>query len=553
MNLDTQFEFLDDLPEDIFQPVVTLHHGSLRERVEGILAWRHALLKGELPDIESIGWPEAPIAETIRLRLDGLDLVPFCRNEEALVNQILKDICAAITSLLHREEEGVHALFADSLPTAHKREREGSQLPDDDVEAESRFQSQPQSQPQPSGEAPSVPDTGQPVSPAPVRGDALSQSAVGMSGDEVLAETPSLDTLATAPSAAALQQLGDGLAVHWEKVLQHWREAEAVFRGMGGHLGRGWDLSSGELRGTGWREFVAYRKLIREHPQLVEIVDSLGRETAGAGQGPRVETTSSREVSGAASEASEVFVHSESPLSTAGVSRSDDIARMLPQEAAFLGHPKLKMLWHVRRAEQALLSYQVKGVLSEHRPEPLREHSDEPEVRREGPSVKGPIILCVDTSASMHGEPERIAKAVCLEVLRLANQSGRRCYLYAFSGPGQVLELELHFDPAGLREILRFLSQSFHGGTDIREPVLRALCKIRGAAWRKADMLLITDGRFPVPASVVDAVRRAREKQNLRLVGLTVGFWASDGLGKICRPVHRFQPPSALAGVGATR
>jgi len=319
--------------------------------------------------------------------------------------------------------------------------------------------------------------------------------------------------------------------------MQHWREVEAVFRGMGSHLGRGWDLSSGELRGTGWREFVAYRKLIREHPQLIEVVDSLGREAVEAGQGPRVEITAQRDAPGTASEPVEVFIHSESPQSTSGISRSDDIARMLPQEAAFLGHPKLKMLWHARRAEQGLLSYQVEGVLSEHRPEPLREHSDEPEVQREGKQTKGPIILCLDTSASMHGEPERIAKAVCLEVLRLANQSGRRCYLYAFSGPGQVMELELRFDPPGLREILRFLSQSFHGGTDIREPVLRALARIRGATWHKADMLLITDGRFPVPASVEGAVRRAREKQNLHLVQ------------KICRPVHRFQPPSALAEV----
>lgn len=557
MNLDTQFEFLDDLPEAIFQPVVTLHHGSLRERVEGILAWRHALLKGELPDIEKIGWPEAAIAETIRLRLDGLDLVSFCRNEEALVDQILRDICAAITSLLRREKEGVHALFEDSLPTAHKREREGSQLPDDGVEEEARFQSQsPAPSPSP-GEASAIPEPGVPGKPDDVT-DGVPPFEAEM--NEAAGESvrfPAVDAVggisSGAPSEAALRQFGDGLAAHWEKVMRHWRETEMVFRAMGSHLGRGWDLSSGELRGTGWREFVAYRKLIREHPQLIEIVDSLGREAAGAGQGPWVETTVNREAPGTASEPSEIFVCSESPLSTSGVSRSDDIARMLPQEAAFLGHPKLKMLWHARRAEQGLLSYQVEGVLSEHCPEPLREHSDEPEVRREGRRVKGPIILCVDTSASMHGEPERIAKAVCLEVLRLANQSGRRCYLYAFSGPGQVMEMALRFDPAGLREILHFLSQSFHGGTDIREPVLRALAKIRGAEWRKADMLLITDGRFPVPAPVVDAVWRARERENLRLVGLTVGSWASDGLDKICRPVHRFQPSSALMETGAAR
>ena len=565
MNLDTQFEFLDELPEAVFQPVVTLHHGSLQERVAGILAWRHALLKGKLPDIDKIGWPEASIAEIIRLRLDGLDLVPFCRNEEALVDQILKDICAAITSLLRREEEGVHGLFEDGLPVAHKREREGSQLPDDGSEAQSQLQqpqSRLQSQPQPAEEAPPSQKTGvSGQSAAPMSGMDVAASPSVMENDETVLTGTAGDTVEAerdegleesaptleAPSVAARRQLGDGLSLHWEKVLQHWREVAAVFRGMGGHLGRGWDLSSAELHGTGWREFVAYRKLIRAHPQLVDIVDSLGRELPGEGRGPQTKVMQTRETPGYGGEPAEVFVRRELPLSTSGISRSDDIARMLPQEAAFLGHPKLKMLWHARRAEQGLLSYQVEGVLSEHRPEPLREQSDEPELRREGQRIKGPIILCLDTSASMQGEPERISKAVCLEVLRLANQSGRRCYLYAFSGPGQVIELELRFDPRGLREIQRFLSQSFHGGTDIRGPVLRALQKIRGAEWRKADMLLITDGRFPVPVSVVNAVRRAQEKQQLHLVGLTVGRWASAGLEKICQPVHRFQPSSALA------
>ncbi len=563
MNLDTQFEFLDALPEAVFQPVVTLHHGSLQERVAGILAWRHALLKGELPDIDKIGWPEASIAEIIRLRLDGLDLVPFCRNEETLVDQILKDICAAITSLLRREEEGVHGLFEDGLPVPHKREREGSQLPDDGSEAPlQRPQPQLQSQPRPAKATPPRQKTGAsgpPASPVPGMGDAVPPAV--MENDETIAPVATGDTAEVgkseeveeslsplaAPSVAARRELGDGLSVHWEKVLQHWREVTAVFRGMGGHLGRGWDLSSAELHGTGWREFVAYRKLIRAHPQLIDIVDSLGRELPDGGRGSQAKVMQTRDTPGHGGEPVEVFVRRELPFSTSGIGRSDDIARMLPQEAAFLGHPKLKMLWHARRAEQGLLSYQVEGVLSEHRPEPLREQRDEPELRREGRRIKGPIILCLDTSASMQGEPERISKAVCLEVLRLAHQSGRRCYLYAFSGPGQVIELALRFDPRGLREIQRFLSQSFHGGTDIRGPVLRALQKIRGAEWRKADMLLISDGRFPVPASVVDAVRRAQKKQQLHLVGLTVGRWASAGLEKICQPVHRFQPPSALA------
>ena len=45
-----------------------------------------------------------------------------------------------------------------------------------------------------------------------------------------------------------------------------------------------------------------------------------------------------------------------------GIERSGSISRMLPQEALFLGHPKLKMLWHAKRYEQVLLSYRVQGI-----------------------------------------------------------------------------------------------------------------------------------------------------------------------------------------------
>lgn len=77
----------------------------------------------------------------------------------------------------------------------------------------------------------------------------------------------------------------------------------------------------------------------------------------------------------------------------------------------------------------------------------------------------GPIILCLDTSASMAGDRERIAKALALEVLRGAHRQGRQAYLYAFSGPQQVEELELKCDPGSLNALLSFLAGSFQGGT----------------------------------------------------------------------------------------
>ncbi len=572
MSLEAHFAFLDDLPEALYQQVVTLHHGTLRQRVEGILAWRHALLRGELPDLQRISWPEPAIAEILVRRLDALDLVPLCEQQEALVDEILKDVCAGVESILRRREQGIHGLFDDVVEDQRRREREHSQLSGGDDAAGP-------------GEAGGGDSTAAPAAGGPAgagRGEAAPTGEAGGEGpgagagsDEVAGpaagpsvtdgaamaatqgasdQTPDAAAGAPAPAAgtptltaAAAQALGEQLQQRWEGLLAQWRETEQVFRGMGSHLGRGWDLSSGELHSQGWRDFVAYRRLIHDHPQLVALVDSLGREAQTAGEGPRTPQLETQPAPAGETLPTPRLIRMTSPQSTRGITRSDDIARMLPQEAAYLGHPRLKLLWHARRAEQGLLSYQVEGVLSEHRPEPLLRELEERRPRPAAERRRGPLIICLDTSASLHGEPERIAKAVCLEVLRLANQTQRRCLLYAFSGPGQVVEQELRLTPGGLREILRFLALSFHGGTDIRSPMTRALARIREAHWQRADMLLISDGRFPVPPAVERAVARARQEEDLRLVGLVIGRWRSPGLQRLCRPVHRFTPPSDVS------
>ena len=48
---------------------------------------------------------------------------------------------------------------------------------------------------------------------------------------------------------------------------------------------------------------------------------------------------------------------------------------------------------------------------------------------------QGPIILCLDTSGSMMGAREVVAKAVAVACIRAAVHQGRKCFLYAFSGP----------------------------------------------------------------------------------------------------------------------
>ena len=48
---------------------------------------------------------------------------------------------------------------------------------------------------------------------------------------------------------------------------------------------------------------------------------------------------------------------------------------------------------------------------------------------------RGPILVCVDTSGSMRGARETVAKALTLECMRAAREQERDCYVYAFAGP----------------------------------------------------------------------------------------------------------------------
>ena len=62
-----------------------------------------------------------------------------------------------------------------------------------------------------------------------------------------------------------------------------------------------------------------------------------------------------------------------------------------------------------------------------------------PERREIRPTAdRGPILLCVDTSGSMRGPREVVAKALALECMRAAKAQERGCFVFAFAGPQEV-------------------------------------------------------------------------------------------------------------------
>ena len=201
------------------------------------------------------------------------------------------------------------------------------------------------------------------------------------------------------------------------------------------------------------------------------------------------------------------------------------------------------MLHFARRVERTLLSYERVGW------------SEEPAITIEGfetrPAAEcGPIIVCLDTSGSMMGARETVAKAMVLECMRQSRSQQRACYLYSFSGPGDCQELELKLNATGLQGLLEFLSGSFHGGTDVDEPFNRALVRLSEAEWQNSDILLVTDGEIAPPnEELIANLNEAKEEMGLKCTDCSSARRATRTSSRAyVRTCTRFNrgPPSAV-------
>ncbi len=340
--------------------------------------------------------------------------------------------------------------------------------------------------------------------------------------------------------AAARARAVDSFAADWAERCGEIDELVGAFGDLGDLLkNTRWDALRGLLRSTEWREVMRIRALIERLPELARILRALGRAR------PTDEVSESSQALLAVVEQAEVQ-RSESrrvrvpdlPGETRGVQRSGRIARMLPAEAMLLGHPRLRLVWHARRAERTLLAYEDDDHLQEDclRPAAMLRPSQRlaPERRLE----RGPMLVCVDTSGSMQGGAEAVAKAVVLEAVRCAHAQRRACRVYAFGGPDEVVEMELGVDAEGVGRLARFLGQGFGGGTDICGPLERAIARLDEAGWALADLLIASDGEFGATPALAARVEAARRERGLRVQGILIGDRETIGLLELADDIH---------------
>ncbi|MCZ2259755.1 VWA domain-containing protein [Sporosarcina sp. G11-34] len=190
--------------------------------------------------------------------------------------------------------------------------------------------------------------------------------------------------------------------------------------------------------------------------------------------------------------------HSET-MERSGVTLGSDIERLLPMELGLYTHPITKKDFLRRFMEGQTMQYEQKGheVLG-----------------------KGPIVLCLDQSGSMH-KLDTQSKGFTLALMSIARKQKRDFCLILFSTRTQIFKYERGKIKSS--DMINLAQSFLGGGTDFALPLERAMNVINESRFKQADLVFITDGEDKVKESFLESFNKKKKEKNCNVLSLTIG------------------------------
>jgi len=163
---------------------------------------------------------------------------------------------------------------------------------------------------------------------------------------------------------------------------------------------------------------------------------------------------------------------SDDPQMVTGISGGDDVSRLIDEEVAMLNVPGANAETLSRLSDQQTLEYEMTG---------------------ETLHGRGPIVMVIDESGSMHDQRQIYSKACAVALARVALAEARRVRVVHFSTGTVLRDLDPN-DPDSMRELAW---SHLNGGTDIEaafELAMRQVKELGHEGAEGADIVFITDG-----------------------------------------------------------
>lgn len=266
------------------------------------------------------------------------------------------------------------------------------------------------------------------------------------------------------------------------------------------------------LMGTIWNvvEFDRIRPIVRlqeQYPILLDVARRVGRIADDLGP-ERVPVSVGGKMS----------VEHGAPSDIEGVTMGNDITALLPMEMAIMSDDQLSGLFAYRFATRRLQTFRYKSN--------LMKQARRVEVRKA--RQKGPMIVCLDTSGSMKGQPEKIASSLIIKLLQVALRQDRDLLLVAFSISAKLFDVRKN-----RTRFFDFLRKECGGDTDGTQMLHAVMHTIaENPLYGSADVLMISDFKFDVPSvSLMRQVQTLRE-EGTRFYGLQIGIAPIDNWKK---------------------
>lgn len=260
------------------------------------------------------------------------------------------------------------------------------------------------------------------------------------------------------------------------------------------------------VREAGSHDYETVRRTeatVGRYPVLREILAMMGREKEASRE--EFDATVTRYVP-------VILSHSPEMSDIDGVTIGNNLRRLIPAELVRLSVPEIETAFFADFAARRLRLFSTK-------PPSQQQEKTETERRRRPRLKEGPMIVSIDTSYSMSGRPEKIAKAMVMQILRLAKRKHRKLFLITYSVRATSIELTTR---RGFAEVKKFMGAGFTGGTDGEMMLNSILKQLNTEDFSMADVLIISDFDFPYPLRPTEQAIRAEQAKGTRFYGLAI-------------------------------
>jgi uncharacterized protein with von Willebrand factor type A (vWA) domain len=291
--------------------------------------------------------------------------------------------------------------------------------------------------------------------------------------------------------------------------VEEYNKLSSLIQPFAEYAGRYWDLSRELWQDSSFDVLERYQELLEDEESIRKLADKLGKMREAEIE---IEEETYERVIVRKQWLEDMDAKSEID----GVRESNDLSALISSEVGLLADQDTETVFLQKFADQNLLTFRYLDrqlVTSEH------EFTETDQVVKQ--KEKGPFIVCVDTSDSMTGEPEQIAKVLCFAILKMAAAENRRAYLINFSVGIKTIDL---YDIANsIEQLAEFLQMSFRGSTDISPALYEVLRQLRGENYRDADVLVISDFiMYRLEEEITRGIRHFQQNKGTQFHSLTL-------------------------------